>query len=205
MLVPPSLSRFSLAEPTPVAGKLRGGARARRTHTHTHRYFVIEKVKVEGGPDKFYATRLLKYYADKEAFASDPNSFKGCIQCSIKTPVKVEVGVVLSYCCSPHAHSGPMCAPCHILPVLQDKREESLDDGQKEVFPFYFTDMMAGQGATSHKGAERKMVRGAWGGGVCKCGGGVTQPRNLLRAHGGVCAGDNAAGAEQGGVGRAGC
>ena len=66
-------------------------ARARRTHTH--RYFVIEKVKVEGGPDKFYATRLLKYYADKEAYTNDPNSFKGCIQCSIKTPVHVQVGV----------------------------------------------------------------------------------------------------------------
>ena len=62
-------------------------------------------------------------------------------------------------CCSAHARSGPMCAPCHILPVLQGKREESLDDGPKEVFPFSFTDMMAGAGATSHKGTERKMVR----------------------------------------------
>ena len=56
-----------------------------------------------------------------------------------------------------------MCAPCHTLAVLQDKREESLDDGNKEVFPFYFTDTMASAGATSHKGAERKMVRAGWG------------------------------------------
>jgi hypothetical protein len=88
---------LALVAHTPRPARSGGGpeaARARRTHTH--RYFVIEKVKAEGGPDKFYATRLLKYYADKEAYANDPNSFKGCIQCSIKTPVQVEVGFVLS-------------------------------------------------------------------------------------------------------------
>jgi hypothetical protein len=51
---------------------------------------VIEKVKAEGAAAAFYGMRVLKWYADKAAYEANPKSFKGCIQCTIRTKVTVE-------------------------------------------------------------------------------------------------------------------